>query len=187
VWGRISSPQVAPYVVSKNAVRALSECISGEFAARPDIAIATIVPEAVDTPIFEHAANYSGFQVRPIPPVIPAAKVADGIVACAERPKREVSYGRSGSALEVLYALAPGLYRRFTHGAFVRGSFARIERAPTPGNVLGPHGPHQVEGGWRGPRRPALARAFVAAAGAAIAGLFGAHGVVLPRREADRG
>jgi NAD(P)-dependent dehydrogenase (short-subunit alcohol dehydrogenase family) len=32
VWGRVSTPQVTPYIVSKNAVRALSECLSGELA-----------------------------------------------------------------------------------------------------------------------------------------------------------
>ncbi len=47
VWGRVSSPQVAPYVVSKNAVRALSECLHSELADEPDINVATIVPQAV--------------------------------------------------------------------------------------------------------------------------------------------
>src|SRR5829696_957042 len=64
VWGRVSSPSVAPYIVSKNAVRALSECLHSELADEPGIQVATLVPQAVDTPIFEHAANYSGHGVR---------------------------------------------------------------------------------------------------------------------------
>jgi NAD(P)-dependent dehydrogenase (short-subunit alcohol dehydrogenase family) len=44
VWGRVSSPQVSPYVVSKNAIRALSECIGGELDAEPGINVVTIVP-----------------------------------------------------------------------------------------------------------------------------------------------
>jgi NAD(P)-dependent dehydrogenase (short-subunit alcohol dehydrogenase family) len=67
VWGRVPSPQVSPYVVSKNAVRAFSECLSGEVAGEADIHVATILPEAVDTPIFEHAGNYTRRQVRPTP------------------------------------------------------------------------------------------------------------------------
>src|ERR1700709_120933 len=63
VWGRVSSPRVSPYVVSKNAIRAFSECISAELDAEPGVNVVTIVPQAADTPIFEHAANYSGFQV----------------------------------------------------------------------------------------------------------------------------
>jgi NAD(P)-dependent dehydrogenase (short-subunit alcohol dehydrogenase family) len=182
VWGRVSSPQVSPYVVSKNAIRALSECISGEVAAEPGIDVVTIVPQAVDTPIFEHAANYSGFQVRPIPPVITAAEVAAGIVACAQDPRREVTFGRAGRALEALFATSPALYRRFAHGAFVRGTLTEIPRPPHSGNVLAPADPHAVEGGWRGRRRPALRRAFVAAAGAALLGLLGSRAVAEPRR-----
>ena len=173
VWGRVSSPQVSPYVVSKNAIRALSECISAELDAEPGVNVVTIVPQAADTPIFEHAANYSGFQVRPIPPVITAATVAEGIVACAEDPQREVTYGRAGRLLEALFAISPALYRRLFDGAFVRGTLAEIPRSPSSGNVLAPRGPHRVEGLWRGPRRPVLRRAFVATAGGMLAGLFG--------------
>jgi NAD(P)-dependent dehydrogenase (short-subunit alcohol dehydrogenase family) len=186
VWGRVSSPQVSPYVVSKNAIRALSECISGELEADPEIQVATIVPQAVDTPIFEHAGNYTGFQLRPIPPVISADSVAAGIVACAEDPKREVTYGRAGRLLEALFAVSPALYRRLFHGAFVRGTMARIPREPSSGNVLGARDPHMVEGLWNGPRRPVLRRAFVAAAGGTIAGLFGSRFVATPRGDRRR-
>jgi NAD(P)-dependent dehydrogenase (short-subunit alcohol dehydrogenase family) len=181
VWGRVSSPQVSPYVVSKNAVRALSECISGELADEDEIAVVTIVPEAVDTPIFEHAGNYTGFHVRPVPPVITAEEVAAGILACAEQPRREVTFGRAGRLLEALYSFAPTVYRRLAHGAFVRGTMSSFPRAPTSGNVLAPAGPHAVEGGWRGPRRPVLRRALLAALAAAVAGLLGSTSVVKPK------
>lgn len=181
VWGRVSSPQVAPYVVSKNAVRAFSECISGELEGDLGIHVATIVPQAVDTPIFEHAANYSGFQVRPIPPLLDPATVAAGIVACAEDPKREVTYGRAGRLLETLFAVSPALYRRLFHGAFVRGTMAEVPRGPDEGNVFEPRAPHAVEGLWRGPRRPALRRAFLATIGGMLAGSVGSRFVATPR------
>ncbi len=47
-------------VVRKNAVRAFSECLRGELAEEPDIDVATMVPQAVDTPIFEHAGGAGG-------------------------------------------------------------------------------------------------------------------------------
>jgi NAD(P)-dependent dehydrogenase (short-subunit alcohol dehydrogenase family) len=172
VWGRVPSPQVTPYVTSKHAVRAFSECLHGELRDEPDIHVATVVPEAVDTPIFEHAGNYTGRQVRPIPPVLDPEEVARGIEACAENPKREVSYGRAGRALELLHAAAPPLYRRVAHPAFVRGTWGRVAADPAPGNVLRSTAPHQVEGGWRTRRRGALRRAILAAAGGAFSGLF---------------
>jgi len=76
VWGRVSSPQVAPYVVSKSAVRALAECLRGELVDEPEIHVTTMAPQAVDTPIFEHGANYSGRGIRPIPPLLSTEEIA---------------------------------------------------------------------------------------------------------------
>jgi NAD(P)-dependent dehydrogenase (short-subunit alcohol dehydrogenase family) len=169
VWGRVSSPQVTPYIVSKNAVRAFSECLRGELAGKDGVYITTLVPEAVDTPIFDHAANYSGHRIRPIPPVISPEEVAEGIEACAEDPKEEVNYGRAGRVLEILYALAPGIYRRLAHGAFVRGTLSPRLIAPSSGNVLTSNGPHTIEGFWRRRRGATLRRAMAAAlAGSAL-------------------
>jgi NAD(P)-dependent dehydrogenase (short-subunit alcohol dehydrogenase family) len=172
VWGRVSSPQVAPYIVSKNGVRALSECLAAELVDEPDIHVATMAPQAVDTPIFEHGGNYTGRQVRPIPPVLDVEAVARGIELCAENPKREVNYGRSGRVLKALHGATPALYRRLAHGAFVRGTRGDVGAAPAPGNVLEDRGPHVAEGGWRTRRRGTLRRAFLAAAGGSLRGLF---------------
>jgi short-subunit dehydrogenase len=175
VWGRVSSPQVTPYIVSKNAVRALSECLRGELPSDGDVHITTMAPQAIDTPIFDHAANYAGHRIRAIPPVLSAEEVAAGIEACAENPKQEVNYGRSGRALEGLYALAPGLYRRLAHRAFVRGTMGEAGVPAASGNVLASTEPHTVEGGWRQRRRGTLRRAFAAAAAGSLAGLAGAE------------
>jgi NAD(P)-dependent dehydrogenase (short-subunit alcohol dehydrogenase family) len=175
VWGRVSSPQVAPYIVSKNAVRALAECLRGELPSDGDIHITTMAPQAIDTPIFDHAANYSGHRIRAIPPVLDVDEVAAGIEACAESPKDEVNYGRAGRLLEVLYVLAPGLFRRLAHRAFVRGTLGEAGVAATSGNVLGAQEPHAIEGGWRDHRRGTLRRAFGAAAAGSLAGLAGAQ------------
>ncbi|MET0557247.1 MAG: SDR family NAD(P)-dependent oxidoreductase [Solirubrobacterales bacterium] len=171
VWGRVSSPLVSPYVISKNAVRSLSECLCGELANRPGIQVTTMAPQAVDTPIFDHGGNYSGRRLRPIPPMLAVEEVAAGIEACAESPKREVNYGRAGRLLEVLYALVPPLYRRLAHGAFTRGTLAAGSAPAEPGNVLAPHPPHVAEGFWRGRRRASLRRAFLGAAAGAVGGL----------------
>jgi hypothetical protein len=131
-----------------------------------------MAPQAVDTPIFDHGANYTGRRLRPIPPVLSVEEVAEGIEACAESPSREVSYGVAGRVLEVLYAVAPLLYRRLAHGAFVAGTLAPARAARAPGNVLTASEPHVVEGLWRSRRRAALRHAFVAATAGALAGLI---------------
>jgi short-subunit dehydrogenase len=174
VWGRVSSPQVSPYVASKYAVRAFSECLNGELDDEPGIHVAALVPEAIDTPIFDHAANYTGHGIRPVPPVLSPERVAEGIEACAESPKKSVSFGRAGRMLEILYAMAPPLYRHVSHRAFVRGTLSPRMTASAPGNVLESAGPHAIDGGWHRRRRGTLRHALLAAAGGAVAGLIGA-------------
>lgn len=177
VWGRVSTPYVSPYNVSKHAVRVLSESLRGELAAAEDIHVTTVAPEALDTPIFDHGANYTGHRIRPVPPVLSPEKFAETIELCAESPRREVSYGRAGRLLEVLYAIAPPLYRRLAHHAFVRGTMPSEAVPPSAGNVRASTGPYAIEGGWRLHRRPILRRAFLAAALGAAAGLAGASAV----------
>jgi short-subunit dehydrogenase len=173
VWGRVSTPQVTPYIVSKNAVRAFSECLRGEIPDDTDIHVTTLAPQAVDTPIFDHGANFTGQRLRPIPPVLSPDAVAAGIEACAEQPKREVNYGRAGRLLETLNAVAPSFYRRLAHRSFVRGTLGERKDGPSEGNVLASSEPHTIEGFWRLRRRSSLRRAFLAAAAGAVAGLGG--------------
>jgi NAD(P)-dependent dehydrogenase (short-subunit alcohol dehydrogenase family) len=173
VWGRVTTPLVASYSVSKHAVRALSECLRHELKGGGEIYVATMLPQAADTPIFDHAANHLGRRVRPIPPILTAREVAEGVVACAQSPKREVTYGRAGRMLEILYAFAPAIYCRIAPAVFMRGSFADEEARVSNGNVLEPQGEGRVSGRWRTRRRRELARAAVAAAAGGALGIAG--------------
>jgi short-subunit dehydrogenase len=173
VWGRLTTPQVSPYVVSKHAIRAFSECLRHELRQADGVEVATMLPQAVDTPIFDHAANFHGARVRPIPPLFDPDDIADGIIACAQNPKREVTWGRLGRFLELVYAFSPAIYRRVAPPMFSRGSFGSAPQAPESGNVLTSGGGPGIHGGWRDRRRPTLRRAFVAAAAGGLAGLIG--------------
>jgi NAD(P)-dependent dehydrogenase (short-subunit alcohol dehydrogenase family) len=173
VWGRVTTPDVSAYVTSKFAVRAFSECVRHEVSDVPGTDVATILPQAVDTPIFSRAANHAGRAVRPVPPMVDPHEVARGIVRCAQSPKREVTYKRMGRALEFLHSFAPALYERVLPPAFEAGNYSD-ERVPaTAGRVLEPDpGGGSVHGGWTRRRRE-LARAFGAAARGAARGLVG--------------
>jgi NAD(P)-dependent dehydrogenase (short-subunit alcohol dehydrogenase family) len=174
VWGRITTPDVSAYVTSKFALRAFSECLRQELRGDPGIDVALILPQAVDTPIFARAGNFSGRPARPIPPIYDPEVVARGIVACARSPKREVTYGRAGRALEVLHAFAPPLHHRLLPPAFEAGNYGRGSAPSSPGTVLAspPDAPYGIDGGWRTTRRRETARALLATAGGVARGLF---------------
>jgi short-subunit dehydrogenase len=173
VWGRVTTPDVSPYVAGKFAVRAFSECLREEVRDVPGVDVSTMLPQAVDTPIFARAANFSGRAVRPIPPLVDPEDVAAGIVACARSPKREVTYRRAGRALEILHSVAPPLYARMLPPAFEAGNYADAPADRNAGEVLEPRGgAHAVRGGWK-ERRRVLVQAFVDAAVAGLRGLAG--------------
>jgi NAD(P)-dependent dehydrogenase (short-subunit alcohol dehydrogenase family) len=180
VWGRVTTPDVSAYVTSKFAVRAFSECLREELRDVPGVDVVTILPQAADTPIFEQSANFAGRTVRPIPPLVDPEEVARGIVHCAERPTREVTYSRAGRVLEVFHTLAPVLYARILSPAFEAGNYRPRSTTASPGRVLSTvadvPGAYAVHGGWKRARRGQLMRAFFATLAGMLRGLAGIRG-----------
>lgn len=138
VWGRVTSPYVSAYVTSKFAIRAFSECLRQELHDAPDIHVVTILPQAVDTPIFRRAANFSGREIRQLPFAREPEDIAERIIACAQDPKREVTDRRFGRLLELVVAIAPPLWTRLAPRVFGRLALGRRRAANDYGNLLEP-------------------------------------------------
>jgi short-subunit dehydrogenase len=171
VWGRVTAPHVSAYVISKFAIRAFGECLRQELRDVPGVEVATMLPQAVDTPIFARAGNFAGRAARPIPPVLDPETVASGILRCAQSPKREVTYSRAGRLFEVMHSVAPSLYSRFLPPAFEAGNYGERAISPTAGAIFDPaQGAHAIEGGWKRHRKRELARALAAALRGVIRG-----------------
>jgi hypothetical protein len=49
--------------------------------------VCTVMPASMDTPFFDHAANYTGHETEPIPPLYDPHKVIDVIVRLATGPQ----------------------------------------------------------------------------------------------------
>lgn len=80
VIGHIAVPSMSPYVLSKYSIRALARQLQIENRDVPGVTIAYVAPGGVDTPIYEHAATYSGFHGRATPPVASPERVARMLV-----------------------------------------------------------------------------------------------------------
>jgi hypothetical protein len=76
-------------------------------------------------------------------------EVADRILRCARDPRREVTEGRAGQVIEMLHALAPGLYGKTLPYFFERVVFTSEPVEQGPGNILEPI-PEQnrISDGW---------------------------------------
>ena len=153
VIGKVPAPYFASYAAAKHGVVGLSAALRQELEEDKldeTIHVCTVMPTSMDTPFFEHAANYTGRESVPIPPVYDADKVVDVIVRLATDPEDEVSVGASGKFMTFAHHMAPGLVeammRRETHKAQMEkaapaAATGGAVRQPSPSGT-------EVGGGW---------------------------------------
>lgn len=112
--GKVSAPYLSTYSASKFGVRGLGMALRQELEANGEdgIHVCTVMPVSFDTPFFEHAANYSGKPVQPIPPVYDPQKVIDVIYDLARHPEDEVVVGPAGKLASLGERIAPRLVRK---------------------------------------------------------------------------
>ncbi|HEV2089177.1 MAG TPA: SDR family NAD(P)-dependent oxidoreductase, partial [Cryptosporangiaceae bacterium] len=155
-------PYTHAYAMSKAAVRVLGTSLRQELrldgASR--VKVCTVMPATIDTPYFQHSANYTGRRARAMPPVYAPERVARTIVDLVRVPRREVVVGSMGRGLLLQSKLAPGLTERLMARYVDNAHLYRTKSAPaTSGNLHQPHaGTGAVSGGWHGHRRTALRR-----------------------------
>lgn len=136
--GKVPAPYYASYTAAKFGVVGLDAALRQELREQniDAIKVCTVMPMAMDTSFFEHAANYSGKEAVPIPPLDDAQKVIDVLVDLATNPRDESPVGMGSGINTFLHNVAPGLSEaimsKITHTA-------QIEKAPpappTPGNL----------------------------------------------------
>ncbi|MFE9773306.1 SDR family oxidoreductase [Streptomyces sp. NPDC005931] len=167
IVGAVTQPYSHPYSLSKHAVQGLGSSLRQQLRVEgvEDIHVCTVMPATVDTPHFEHAANFTGREVVAMPPVYSPERVARTIVKLARRPRREVVVGPAGRALVRQSRRAPALAERAMARQTEKTHLSHEEEAPaTHGAVHVPApGEGSVHGGWGGRRRTAVRRTAVAA------------------------
>jgi NAD(P)-dependent dehydrogenase (short-subunit alcohol dehydrogenase family) len=150
IVGRTSKADSTAYATSKFAVRGLSEALRMEVLDQPGIHVCTVLPSVIDTPFFEHAANFSRHKVRAMPPVYAPEKVAGVVVGLVERPRAEVVVGGAGKVATVLKPLLGPLGTRLAGRAMNHGFLADEPSPPTAGALFEPMPDGmRVTGGWR--------------------------------------
>lgn len=123
------------YAASKAAVRSLDSTLRQEIrlSHNKNIHVCTIMPWAVDTPWWGHAANYSGH--RPQMAAMDAPNiVVDAIVKAAVHPKKEVHVGWKSKMSYLTHRVAPGFSERFS--ADIAQKY-QIEKSPPRENTDG--------------------------------------------------
>lgn len=147
--GMFASPYLSAYVASKFAIVGLSSALRQETRHERDIHVCTVLPAAIDTPIYQQAANYSGKAVKPMSPVVSTERVARAIVKVATRPKPQTVVGIAGVLGTLGYRAAPTLVESLVGWRAERDHFQGHAEQPHDGNVLEPSAqPSSSDGGW---------------------------------------
>jgi NAD(P)-dependent dehydrogenase (short-subunit alcohol dehydrogenase family) len=151
VLSSIGQPFVPSYVISKFALRGLSEALRAEVADQPNISICTLLPYAMDTEHFEAGANHYGRAAHPMPPLQSPEKVARALVQLALHPARQRYVPRAAALGIALHALIPGSVERVVSDALSRWHFGIEAQPDTSGNLFDPRAPAGAVHGTRQP------------------------------------
>ncbi|NWF29575.1 SDR family NAD(P)-dependent oxidoreductase [Streptomyces sp. PKU-EA00015] len=162
IVGVVSQPYTHAYGMSKYAIRALSASLRQELRLNKakGIHVCTVLPATIDTPLFEHAANYTGRKPLAMPPVYSPERVARAIVDLVRVPRREVVVGPMGRSMVLESRIMPGMVERMMARQVDKAHLSRKEYAPAGhGNLHVPApGTGASHGGWGGRRRTAMRR-----------------------------
>ena len=142
----------AGYSASKAGVLALGRALNEELRLdkQEHIKVATVMPWAVDTPWWEHAANYSGGTPRMVGMDDPD-EVTDAIVEICVDPHEELAVGWKAKASYASHKLTPNLSERVSADVSHKWQIEDAPPAPaTTGSIYEPmQSGRSVEGGVR--------------------------------------
>ena len=155
VAGKVPYAKASAYCASKHAIHAMNAALRQELVGTK-IQACIVAPASVDTPLFDHAANYTGLEMKVMPPVHSPYRVARAILRCAEHPRREVLIGGTPLLLSLFHLLAPWLFERMQPRLVARTHLGLGPAPKIPGNIPDTLPPYEDDAGWRRGRESVL-------------------------------
>ncbi|GGK01185.1 short-chain dehydrogenase [Pilimelia anulata] len=174
VLATVAAPYQSAYAAAKHGVRALGSSVRQELrlSGERGIAVCTVLPYSIDTPLFRHAANHAGRAARPVPPVYPASTAARAIVGLLRKPRREVYVGTAARLSVWPVRLAPALAERIVGRYAGWTALGRAHAPAGPGNLFTESGDDaRIPGGFHGLARTAFRASTVVGLAAGTAAL----------------
>lgn len=142
----------ASYSASKAGVLSLGRVLNQELRLNGErgIRVVSVLPWALDTPLWDHAAVYTGHQAQ-MPTMDGPEKAINAIVRAAVYPKDEITVGYKAKLAYWGHRLAPDLSEYLSARAIQKGEVDMTPpAAATPGNLYTPVEAGQgVSGGIR--------------------------------------
>jgi NADP-dependent 3-hydroxy acid dehydrogenase YdfG len=146
------------YASSKWAVRGFSDSLRQDLRGT-GIDVCVVSPAAVDTPLFQHAANYSGRRLKAPNPTYDARSVAEAIFEAVADGKRERIVGAFGKISAFQRKFVPAVVDGMFAKQLEQDHFLGESAERTDGNLWQPIDEGtESSGGWGTTPRRLLAR-----------------------------
>lgn len=144
-------PLQSAYCAAKFGVRGFAQSLRMELEHEQlPVAVCTVLPSSINTPLFTHARSRMGVKPQPVPPIYEPSVVAGAILAVARAPQNEVVVGGGGKMLTLVERFAPRTADKLLLGPGKAWSKQRTQQ-PDDGadNLFEPStGPGEVTGGF---------------------------------------
>ena len=152
ILGRRGMPFETAYCASKFALRGFSEALRTEVMA-DGIDLSTIFPGAVESEIWESAANQTGVELPDFMPKFPARELARVIVQDARIPQPEIVMALDAQMIDFFNTLAPGMMDLFLGQSlpFMEGMRRTMAQSAAAASNL--YAPREQKRGTRGSER----------------------------------
>jgi short-subunit dehydrogenase len=149
ILSHLTMPYQSAYASSKFALRGLLKTLRQELRGT-DIHVSAVYPATIDTPLWQHGANYTGRRFKAMNPVFDAHDVARAMVSMAQRPQRSRFVGSTGRLFAALHAVSARLLDAIVVRQVEIDLFQSDPADRTDGNLFDPL-PQGVEvsGGWK--------------------------------------
>ncbi len=121
-------PLATSYSAAKHGVDGFVEALRVELQhAGAPVSVTQVMPGSIATPFFENARSRLGVRASGPPPVYGPEKVAEAILAAAERPRRDVVVGGAAKVQLAIQRISPLLM-----DSLVRATAFRLQRSTEP-------------------------------------------------------
>ena len=148
IVGEVPLANQVSYSASKAALLSLGRAVNEELrlSGIETIKLATVLPWAVDTPVWEHAANYSGSRPRMVAMDGPQQAV-EAIIRASLYPREEVLVGWKARSAYFAHRIFPNLTERFAANIAERQIEIAPSAPPTSGTLHVPMQSGRTVGG----------------------------------------
>ena len=149
VYSLIATPYVSAYIASKHGLLGFAKALRQELRPR-GIRVSVIMPTTIDTPIYQHAANYTGHEMRPLPPYVDVRRVAKAITRVARWPRRTKIVGVIQRFSILASRLLGPINDRLVLSTMNRVAVLSRPNPVEDGTLFAPKpSSNAVDGGWR--------------------------------------